>query len=29
VPVRVGGYRIVAANEPAALVKVDLPPYAS
>ena len=28
VPARVGAYRLVADGEPAALVKVDLPPYA-
>jgi len=29
VPVGVGAYRVVADDEPAALVKVDLPPYAA
>jgi hypothetical protein len=28
VPLGVGAYRVVADDEPAALVKVDLPPYA-
>jgi uncharacterized cupin superfamily protein len=28
VPAQVGAYRLVADGEPAALVKVDLPPYA-
>ena len=28
VPVAVGAYRIAAEQEPAALVKVELPPYA-
>jgi hypothetical protein len=29
VPVGVGAYRVVADQEPTALVKVELPPYAA